>query len=499
MSRAAAKRPRPVLAQDDRALVLNCDLLRPSFSGIASVVDAIILERDTLKTENLKLNEHIEELGSKVSSLEFQEEEITRLKGEVDVGKISIDNHRGISEQFSEENKRLVAESQKIKSQLRKVVELSTKYEQELAACKLKLYEANGHIENLKRNLSKTKEDSGTHRTNFLNLVKTKDEEIAKQAINAKDIEARISVLENEQVQLKERHEEEIRRLRETLAHRVWDASGLQKDILNLQQDKVELSEEKERLSNEIDAKVHEAEVRSQASIQDLRIRNDELRGDLAASETLTKMAKDKMKEVEDIFYDPVQLENVGVSVLLNNGRMQPVPLVFKLWQETGVHFNGTPSQPIKCNQTSTMATVVHDPATCTFVTRVAKSTSLDTNLPSYFRHSARPSSFAGQLTWEEYKLYDQLTLMAKLIHMLKQPTYDSRFTVNFSEGHVVTAKYKYNMARDEGDLLFTLNVVSEDGSVHKHSIDFVDCPYAVGGTFSTRILPDNVKIVTEL
>ena len=500
MSRAGnSKRHRPVPAQDERSVLVNSEFLRSGFSGITTFVDTITAERDELKSEVSKLNEQIDELDSKVRSLEFQEEENTRLKHELELSNISIDNHKNSAEQFSEENKRLVTENEKIKSQLRKAVEHSCRLEQDLGASNLKLNEAAGHVENLKNNLSKTRQDSSILRKDLLELVRTKDEEIAKQAVGAKDMEARISVLENDQGQLRERHEREIRGLRENLAHHNVHAAGLKQEISILQQDKVKLSEENERLSSEIEAKVREAEARLQDNASDLRLRNDELRNDLAAAEAEIKKAKDKMKEVEDIFHDPIQLDNVAISVLLDNGRIMSVPLVYKLWQEAGVHFNGTPSQPIKCNQTSSMATVVHDPATCAFITRVAKSTSLDTNLPSYFRYSARPSSFAGQLFWEEYKLYDQLTLMAKLIHMLKQPKYDSKFTVNLNEGHVMTAKYKYNMARNEADLQFTLNVVSEDGSVNKHFIDFVDTPYAVGGTFSTKILPDNVNVVTEL
>jgi hypothetical protein len=157
------------------------------------------------------------------------------------------------------------------------------------------------------------------------------------------------------------------------------------------------------------------------------------------------------------------------------------------------------PNQSIKCNRTSTMASVVHDQATCAFVTRVAKSTSLETNLPSYFQYSVRPSDFTGRLVWEEYKLYDQLTLMAKLINMLKQPTYSSRFQVTLSDNHVVTAKYTYTMATDEVELQFTLSVISDSGSINTHRIDFVDTPYAVGGMQATKILLPNVKIVTEL
>jgi hypothetical protein len=110
-----------------------------------------------------------------------------------------------------------------------------------------------------------------------------------------------------------------------------------------------------------------------------------------------------------------------------------------------------------------------------------------------------RPSDFTGRLVWEEYKLYDQLTLMAKLINMLKQPTYSSRFQVTLSDNHVVTAKYTYIMANNEVELQFTLSVISDSGDFKKHRIDFVDTAYAVGGMQATKILPPNVKIVTEL
>ena len=462
---AANKRQRAVPpVQDDRAVVISNDAVRSNVSGIAAVVDAIIAERDALQKDVSKLREENDELTSRVSSLEFHEEENTRLKNELDLSRISLDNHRSSEEKLSEENKRLAAYGKQLDALVKSASQHTNTLDQELEFGRRKIQELDGHIANLKNNLSHTKQEltktmdnAQVLRNDFLTLVKNKDEEIAKNTDRIQKLDTEVA-----------KHKEECERLKDTINHLNLHINGL--------------------------------EAKIQDNSQDLRTRNEELEHDLEALGAELRQAKDKLKEVEDIYYDSVQLEPVGISVLLNNGSMVPIPQVYKLWLEAGLLFSGTPTHSIRCSRTSTMASVVHDPAICNFISRVARSTALDTKLPSYFRFSVRPSDFTGQLVWEEYKLYDQLTLMAKLIHMLKQPRYSSRFQVTLSDNHVVTAKYDFTMATNEVELKFTLSVISDNGSINAHRIDFVDTPYAVGGSFAkTKILPGNVKIVTEL
>ncbi len=118
---SAAKRQRPVPAPDDRAVIVNSDVVRSVISVITAYVDTILSERDELKLEVSKLNEQIDELTSKVSSLEFYEEDNTRLKNEVEISMISIENHRNSAEQFSEENKRLVLENKRYADEIKRL------------------------------------------------------------------------------------------------------------------------------------------------------------------------------------------------------------------------------------------------------------------------------------------------------------------------------------------------------------------------------------------
>ena len=455
---AATKRQRAAPVQDDRALIVRNDDLRSGMSGINVFFERIISERDNLQTEVSKMKSDIEELANKVEILEIQE---AGHKQELDLSKISTENHRSIAEKVSEEKKHILLDNTKLESLLKRECEWRKAVEKELIAANLRIGETEGMISNLqlnlgtgKQELNKTMDDNKKLSSQFLTLVATKDKEIGESALRIQTIEADLA---------KEKHESE--HLKETVTQ------------LNLHVEALEANDNSVDLHNQ----------------------NEELQNDIVALEVVTKQAKDRLKAVEDIFHDAVRMDNVGFSVLLDNGSMVPAPLVYKQWMDAKLMFSGMPNYSIKCNRTSTMASVVHDQATCAFVTRVAKSTSLDTNLPSYFRYSERPSDFTGRLVWEEYKLYDQLTLMAKLINMLKQPTYSSRFQVTLSDNHVVTAKYTYTMATDEVELQFALSVISDSGDVKKHRIDFVDTPYAVGGTFATKILPDNVKIVTEL
>ena len=126
---AANKRQRAVPVQDDRAVVVNSDVVRSNVSGITSFVDTIISERDDLQKEVSKLKEEIEELTNKVGSLEFVEEENARLKNELDLSRISIENHRSREEQLSEENKRLVPDNMNLDTLIRRAGQYSNTIE----------------------------------------------------------------------------------------------------------------------------------------------------------------------------------------------------------------------------------------------------------------------------------------------------------------------------------------------------------------------------------
>ena len=128
---AANKRQRavPPAVQDDRAVVISNDAVRSNVSGIAAVVDAIISERDELQKQVSKLNESIDELTNRVSSLEFHEEENVRLKNELDLSRISIENHRSREEQLSEENKRLVPDNMNLDTLIRRAGQYSNTIE----------------------------------------------------------------------------------------------------------------------------------------------------------------------------------------------------------------------------------------------------------------------------------------------------------------------------------------------------------------------------------
>ena len=125
----AAKRQRAAPVQDDRNVVVNSDVVRSEISGITAYVDTIISERDDLQKEVSKLKEEIEELTSKVCSLEFVEEENARLKNELDLSRISIENHRSREEQLSEENKRLVPDNMNLDTLIRRAGQYSNTIE----------------------------------------------------------------------------------------------------------------------------------------------------------------------------------------------------------------------------------------------------------------------------------------------------------------------------------------------------------------------------------
>jgi hypothetical protein len=204
----------------------------------------------------------------------------------------------------------------------------------------------------------------------------------------------------------------------------------------------------------------------------------------------------DRLKEIEDLFHDTIKLDNVGTGVLLSSGKIMSLPHVLRAWIEDE-SFDGTTSVSVKCYATSTMAKVVDSPVMGNFLEKVVQGLGLDTKLPSFFRYGKNPSDSADPVVWMEYKLCDQLTLMAKLIYMCKEMRYGTSFQVNVAENHIVTAKSRVIQPFSEIEITMSLGVVNSAGHFSKHRIDFVDNPM---GSPGTQYLLSNVfHIVNEL
>jgi hypothetical protein len=124
-------------------------------------------------------------------------------------------------------------------------------------------------------------------------------------------------------------------------------------------------------------------------------------------------------KVVDDIhflFHDAILTVPDGTGYLLGSGKMLSLDSIARLWIRDP-KFNGEPTYHLKCAQSDTVTTVIHSPAVCKFVRSVAAISALHATPELHFRYSEKPSTDPA-VGWRTYGPYEQLTLIAKLIHM---------------------------------------------------------------------------------
>jgi hypothetical protein len=201
-------------------------------------------------------------------------------------------------------------------------------------------------------------------------------------------------------------------------------------------------------------------------------------------------------KAIDDIgflFHDAILTVPNGAGYLLGSGKMLSMDSIARLWIRDA-KFNGEPTYHLKCVQTDTITTVIHSPAVCRFVQNVASITSLSTTPDFYFRYSERPSD-QPIVGWRAYSPFDQLTLVARLIHMynadketcsfqamvMVSPPLDSQPLGSPSDrwdpqdNHVVTAACIKDLAARTARVSLSLNVTTKQGVAHRHHIEFID------------------------
>ena len=93
--------------------------------------------------------------------------------------------------------------------------------------------------------------------------------------------------------------------------------------------------------------------------------------------------------------------------------------------------------------------------------------------------------------------MYDQLTIMARLIFMFNNPK--SNFIATTSDGHVVTATTNVNSYTERTDITLALTIISVEGVANKHHIDLADIPFSLDAFISVKFVPDAFNIVGEI
>jgi hypothetical protein len=202
------------------------------------------------------------------------------------------------------------------------------------------------------------------------------------------------------------------------------------------------------------------------------------------------------LSQIGDLFYESMLSENVGISLLLNTGKMASLPYVLNAWKGCP-YFDGQPSFPLKCASTSSMTSIIHNQAVYDFTAKIASILTLDTAFPSYLRYSLHPITMTGTCHWVNYNMYDQLTIMARLIFMFNNP--NSKFIATTSDGHVVTATTNVNIYTERTDITLALTIISVEGVANKHHIDLADIPFSLDAYITAKFVPDAFNIVGEI
>lgn len=154
------------------------------------------------------------------------------------------------------------------------------------------------------------------------------------------------------------------------------------------------------------------------------------------------------MKRISELYTDSYQASPDGTGHLLGSGKMLSTKSIVRGWMgDSG--FNGDPSYHIKCIETNTFTTVVRSPAVTRFVRNVAEIASIESSPEFHFKFSVRPITDDQPTRWTTYNSYDQLTLLAKLIYLVKINTENASFQAMVMENHVITATCVKNMSNE--------------------------------------------------
>lgn len=510
----ASKRQRAAPASPDaRAVVVRSDEMRPKLADFATYMDTIHEERDALKAEVETLKDSIDEHNSMIARLEDETRENEQLRKDNAYYTEESAKQKTRADDEEMKNRRMAAEIETLHKENKKLkasLDRSRNFAQESTE---QLNEATRNVATLSETVVETKREAANIRSTLLAEISKRDE--ANAGLNA-----RITVLEAERtdsaqqiaelnvqvgglkVESRTRISEKDAQIAELTAKIAemetterGAASELKRQFETLQRFCSALEEEKEELQRSCSTLEEEKKALQLrcSALEDLKATFQRSLSTLSAE---NKTSADRLKEIEDLFHDTIRLDNVGNGVLLSSGKIMSLPHVLRSWIRDE-SFDGTTSFSVKCYATSTMAKVVDSPVASDFLEKVVQGLGLDTTLPNFFRYVKSPSDSADPIVWVKYKLCDQLTLLAKLIHMCKETRYDTSFQVNVAENHIVTAKSRVIQQYDQIEITLSLGIVNSAGRFSKHRIDFVDNP--MGGDETTCLLSEQFHIVNEL
>ena len=484
----SSKRSRP---EPSPVMVKSPDLAS-KMADISQFVEKIEEERNTFQTnlieaekENEALKEKVAELEQKNAEIGYKCEDFERIESDAAYWKSLAGVNKTKAEDIEMECKivtgRHKMEMKTMKQNSKKDLAQIKSLESAYHAMKEELSSFKDVAENSKNIVSRMKGEVKSHMEN----ITSRDSRIA-------DMEANISRILHE----KNNMCIEIKSLNETVVQMKISIGGLTSIKAKLEMEKSRLLEQNQA-SVSSNAKSTELVVGKLASeMEEIRKDKEKLQHTNAGLENDLNQIRQIQSQIEEQFYDEMLMENVGINVLLNNGKMVSLPYVLDTWKACPC-FDGTPNSNLKCASTSSVTSIVHNPAIYDFTAKIARLLTLDTKFPSYLRYSMQPITTQGRCIWVNYKMHDQLTVMAKLIFMFNNP--DSRFIANISDGHAVTAYTNPNRNTGRIDITLALTIISCDGVASKHHIDLVDTPFSFDGTNLSTFVPGIFNIVGEI
>jgi predicted nucleic acid-binding Zn-ribbon protein len=470
-------------------VVVKSDEMRPKLADFANFMDSLQEDRDALRLEVGELKETVDDLRSNVERLEEETGDNEQLKKDAAyykedaaAKKLKADDMEMDNRSKTEEIKALQAGNVKLKSSL----ERSKNF----------IEESNEHLNEATRQIEALKGERAAH----ANHIAVKDREIAMLQNRIIELQADNDSVEHEREQFASKFAElniQMDGLKVDNRRLQSDVAEVKRNFETLRRFCASIEEEKETF--ELSSSNLEQEKEAlQRSYSTLEQEKETLQRSYTTLEEEKTTIGNLLKEIKDNFQDVIKLDNVGNGVLLSSGKIISLPHVIKSWIENE-NFDGDITTSVQCYATATMAKVINNPVVCDFLGKIVQGLGLDTKLPYYFRYARNSVDNTDPIVWVNYKLRDQLTLMAKLIHMCREASFDASFQVTVAENHTVTAKSRVIHPLTEIEITITLGIVNSAGHFSKHRIDFVDTPNPMGHAGVTHLLPEGFHIATEV
>ena len=416
----ANKRACPDPVDQQRFVLVQDDKARTEVAGFIDFLNQVTSERDALKATCNTLRAEKEAAEEKVSDLQGTVAELRQEISNLEVDSDVVVNLKKDLEYFTQSREEEKAAKEKFEMGNRRLEEENTrlktslnKYKHELNTAQDHLNTKDGELSNLRNLISKIKLDI----SNLRNRVASQQKENG--------------ALETELQRLRSENNDNGERINDLLA--------ANRDV--------------EEHRNEIE--------KLKTRIVDLEKKNTE-------NQTM-------FEEIKSLFYDTVKADNDGTGILIGTGKMYSFKNVARRWKNAA-NFDGSPSSPLVCDATRATTTIIHNPAILDFTKRVATAASLKPYMPFYFKYSEHAAD-VQPVVWKEYSLYDQLTLIAKVLSMYKAPVdITSCFQVVLAGGHFVTSVTSRNPTTKITTARISLSVIcNTTGASKTHRIEFVD------------------------